>query len=1139
MTVINPNGQQTSLNSSQVISAIPGTYTVTAAPVVVGSSTYNALLTTQAAIVTAGNTTTATVDYKNVVPATTKILDSVALSSLSVSSDGFTLTMSASSPIAQTLAVGNVIVVPPTSASGAAPMGMLRKVVSINASSSQVVATTQLGTLSEAFQRVAFQIHNHLTTTTIQTVHTAPGVIFRSGASLKRSLNSDLTQNSSQTVSDPCGGYSLGVFDIPEPIQITAVPGLTLSGSVEICSGLNFSVDIVGTGFLNIQPTVNSLTATASMGEYSDLTLQGDLLSGSFDPAPTTLATLSFPPVEVPGLPVWVTPEVSVFVGANGNITSEVSTEVSSAGTFTGGVTYASGTWSPVPLTPSFQFAYQPPTLNASLSAKAYAGVEFDLYVYDVVGPSFKPDGYLDLEANIANDPWWALTGGIEGPMSLDVTFLGENLANYDLGTLFNYSYPIASASGPFSPPPNNPIPTVTSLAPASLTVGSVPQTLTITGTGFLSSSTVTFNGIAHSSDFVSTTKLTIALTSTDLDTVGSYPVVVTNPAPGGGSSTYNFTVGNGGAFQGKVLSGQQAIVGSSVYMYAANTIGYQNTSVSLLTFAGNTSKDNSGNYYVTTDSNGRFTIPGGYTCPNTTSQVYLYAIGGNPGAGVNSAAGLLAALGSCANLSASTSVVVNEVSTVATAYAIAGYATDATHVSSSGTTLAQTGIANAFATASNLETLSTGAALSTTPAGNGTVPQSEINTLANILAACVGSTGPTSTACTALLNNAKNGTVIPTDTATAAINIAHNPGANIAALFALQTANSPFQITLSTAPNDLTIAITYSGGGLANPGDLVIDGAGNVWAENTTSNGISKFSPTGAPLSESGGYTGGGLSLPNAIAIDASGNLWATNSGSPVTISELNNGGSAISGSSGYTGGGLNAPAGIAIGASNNVWVANNGNNSISKFSSSGSPISSTDYTGGGLNGPNWVVVDLSGNVWVNNTGGTCSISKFNSSGSPVSSIAYTGGGLAGSYCLGLAVDGSGNIWASDFNENAISELNSSGTAISGSPYSGGGLSKPDVVAIDGSGNVWVGNQGYSISKFNSSGTAISGPHGYAAAGLVHPNAIAIDGSGNVWAGNYSDESITEFVGAATPVVTPVVANLRSPYGSSAVNKP
>jgi N-acetylneuraminic acid mutarotase len=579
VTVTDPNGHQTLLTSSQTITAVSGNYTVTAAPVIAGNSTYSPTLATQTVVVTTGNTANAAVDYYTVVPTTTKVLDSIASSGLAVSSDGLTLTLPASSPVAQSLEAGDMIVVPPTSANGIAPMGMLRKVVSISSSNSQIIATTLSGRLADAFQRVNFQIQSKLTSATIRAVHSAPGVVFRRGASLARPSGKAFAQASSQPPTDPCGGYSLGVFDVTEPMAISAVPGLTLNGSIEICSGLNFNVDIVGTGFINLVPAVNSLTATASMGEFSDLTLQGSILSGSFSPDPTTLATLDFPPVAAPGLPIWVTPKVSVFVGANGNISSSISTEVSSSGTFTGGVTYALGAWSPVPLAASFQSGYQPPTLNASLSAKAYAGIEFDLYVYDVVGPSFKPDIYLDLEADIAKNPWWTLDGGIEGPMSLDVTFLGENLASYDLGTLFDYSYPIISATGPFIPPVNNPVPTITGLNPISLAAGATPQTLTINGTGFLSSSKVAFNGISHTAAFLSATHLTISLTSTDLATAGTYPVVVTNPAPGGGASVAkNFIVTNGQTanewrWMSGANTGNQAGVYGALGAYAAGNM--------------------------------------------------------------------------------------------------------------------------------------------------------------------------------------------------------------------------------------------------------------------------------------------------------------------------------------------------------------------------------------------------------------------------------------------------------------------------------------------------------------------------------------------------------------------------------------
>ncbi len=88
------------------------------------------------------------------------------------------------------------------------------------------------------------------------------------------------------------------------------------------------------------------------------------------------------------------------------------------------------------------------------------------------------------------------------------------------------------------SPPPaNNPVPTITGLSPSSAMAGAASQALTINGTGFLSSSTVTYNGIAHAATFVSSAQLTVSLTASDQATAGTYPVVVKNPTPGGGAS--------------------------------------------------------------------------------------------------------------------------------------------------------------------------------------------------------------------------------------------------------------------------------------------------------------------------------------------------------------------------------------------------------------------------------------------------------------------------------------------------------------------------------------------------------------------------------------------------------------------------
>jgi DNA-binding beta-propeller fold protein YncE len=603
-----------------------------------------------------------------------------------------------------------------------------------------------------------------------------------------------------------------------------------------------------------------------------------------------------------------------------------------------------------------------------------------------------------------------------------------------------------------------------------------------------------------------------------------------------------------GTALQGRVHGGQNPIVGARVYLYAANTNGYGSASSSLLGAHAGTAYDGT-NYYVTTQSGGTFTITGDYSCPTATSQVYLYSIGGNPGVGggANSGAGLMASLGTCNSLSSSTFAVINEVSTVAAAYAFAGFATDATHVSSpsnlgSDTTNQQAGqgIQNAFSTAASLESLRYGWALATTPAGDGTAPLQEINTLANILAACVNSTGPTSGPCSTLFSNAKNGTTTPTETTTAAINIAHNPGANLNNLYGLQVPSAPFQPALTAEPSDFTVSITYTGGGLDGtgfaPNGVAVDGAGNVWVTNYTNSTITEFSSVGAILSGANGYTEAGLSEPTSLAIDIYGNAWAANydPNSDSVSGFKPNGGSFIL--PGLTGSGLNQPYGVAFDNLGHIWVANLGGNELSEFNTTsiaGNPLSPTGgYPVGSLVGPAGIASDTSGNIWAANfLASTSSITETDpSGGQSADPSGFTGGGLNSPY--GIAIDAVGNVWITNQGGNgSLSEFDSSGNAISGiDGYTAGGLSDPKGLAIDGLGHIWVANfTGNSISEFDSGGNAITGSNGYFGGGLNEPYGVAIDLSGNVWvATDNGTSSLTEFIGAAAPVVTPLSAGVE-----------
>jgi hypothetical protein len=83
----------------------------------------------------------------------------------------------------------------------------------------------------------------------------------------------------------------------------------------------------------------------------------------------------------------------------------------------------------------------------------------------------------------------------------------------------------------------NNAAPTITTLNPATVPAGSPDRALTITGTGFVSTSTARSNGILVMTTYVTPTTLSVIVPSGHLVNPGSVAITVTNPAPGGGTS--------------------------------------------------------------------------------------------------------------------------------------------------------------------------------------------------------------------------------------------------------------------------------------------------------------------------------------------------------------------------------------------------------------------------------------------------------------------------------------------------------------------------------------------------------------------------------------------------------------------------
>jgi len=118
----------------------------------------------------------------------------------------------------------------------------------------------------------------------------------------------------------------------------------------------------------------------------------------------------------------------------------------------------------------------------------------------------------------------------------------------------------------------NNPAPTITSLSPASITVGGAAFTLTVNGTNFIIASTVRWNGSDRTTAFVSGTQLTAAITAADIAAAGTATVTVFNPPPGGGTSNaQTFPITSGPAPAVTTLVPNNATAGGAAFTLTVN----------------------------------------------------------------------------------------------------------------------------------------------------------------------------------------------------------------------------------------------------------------------------------------------------------------------------------------------------------------------------------------------------------------------------------------------------------------------------------------------------------------------------------------------------------------------------------------
>ena len=640
----------------------------------------------------------------------------------------------------------------------------------------------------------------------------------------------------------------------------------------------------------------------------------------------------------------------------------------------------------------------------------------------------------------------------------------------------------------------------------------------------------------------------------------------------------------------GTVHGGNQPVQFATVQLFGVG----QNGNGSPATLLATASTDNSGTFGFnkTTTAGSYPNTNNTYTCPSGADQLlYIKSTGGNTqGDGNlntrNSAAVFLAPVGYCSQVSNSTFINISEVTTAAMVVSAAPYINPQTEdIGADGIAVAYVAINNNFNNVKTLVNQATGLANTSVPiapvagglnVGNVTLtatPQADkLNTIANILSACVNQVTATSASnCSTLFSNAtpppnparllQNTATYPTatDTLQAALYMFLYPTdgsqANRTALFNLSpAAGAPYQPTLTAVPTDWTIGVSYQ-------------------TANTCGNTANPF-----------------FSNPYDMSVDINGNLWLSNNASNGSLVEITNNGAAANCATL----GTKSIAGGQIDIAGNIWYGDSVNNLLYRFTPSTnairtyttvSPVIALTVDGAGntfftgsvngvgsvykiingatINGVNAPVVistlagpvpskifpDNAGDVWVTSgagyvtevaaaTGGPNFLNGYTSTQFSVPSPSY-----------GVVVGPQNRIYVTSQDPAAsLTVLAPSGATYAvqpgfPTPSNIGGLSNPAGTFIDGGQTSYAANNApnsstglYGLALVALDGTEVSASgnaNGAYQKSQQYFNAmrgIVVDSGGNVWVTNDNNpDSITEVIGVGVPIYAPYSTGLQN----------
>jgi hypothetical protein len=573
---------------------------------------------------------------------------------------------------------------------------------------------------------------------------------------------------------------------------------------------------------------------------------------------------------------------------------------------------------------------------------------------------------------------------------------------------------------------------------------------------------------------------------------------------------------------------------------------------------------------HAVTNADGHFAISG----PISGIALYLLAKGGKPSTDGNkrddSNLTLMALLG----IKPPEKVVINELTTVASAYVAGRFITgDAISGNPLGLKIAVGNVANFV----NLATGAWGDTLLDPLNSTQTTTLATFDTLGSLITA-YATVADDRWRARFLADATASGLPAPVDTMQAMAGIDRESWVKANDLYALFDAaypqpadgsrrGAPFVPYLAYAPSDFSLSLCFAGGGIYSAGRLMFDADGNLWSGQnwmaasqsgvvkSIGGGMVKMTPNGTPLSPPiTGFTGMGIDGIGWGTAVTKHNVWATSFNGKILVMKLD-GKPAYKESDVPFKQRLLGLMGVGVAADGDVWIADGSDDQLLYFPG-GNLKAGQVVKVAGLKSPFDIVIDPQNRVWVSNSQSD-TVLRF-----PANNPTKVDTFHVGLVVRALALDSKANVWvASNVSPNfplpkvpegasimeqfeimgdaamnypkptgVISMIRPDGMQDTPSGYTGAGLVDiPWGLNIDGNDDVWIGNIGpvnNGVVFMAGHNTKGHGPgtktgdvlHVFRGGSIQLLTDTSIDPAGDVWAANNWNDVAAATARAADP---------------------